>query len=339
MTTSASPTDDKDKNFPRASREGAGSCRRHEIIFTHGGGRFANQLMLFGHLIALVEECPDLSVCNFSFWPYATLCNGTEQNPFCRYPFRTNPTVSIARVHQALFQLVPTRLVLPLSRLIAHSMHLVAWHRATDHKNDIVDLSDPAVRRSFRECSWSLQAGWKFRDWTAFEKHADAIRDFLRPAKQFAAPSEKFLEKIRQSHAVVIGLLMRQTDYRGWAGGKYFRTSAKYRQIIDSLWERFGSDSAILLTSDERQDQSLFNHPNIYWAGGTAGAGHFMNSFSQLSMCDIVVSVPSTFAAWAAFLGNTSLLCCAGDIGSETLMAKSLLDARTHKDYGEAMFW
>ena len=26
------------------------------VVFTHGGGRFGNQLMLFGHLIALAEE-------------------------------------------------------------------------------------------------------------------------------------------------------------------------------------------------------------------------------------------------------------------------------------------
>src|SRR5688572_18366686 len=55
------------------------------IILTHGGGRFGNQLIQFGHLLAMAEEQGDLDLINYSFWPYADLCAGTSVNPLCFY--------------------------------------------------------------------------------------------------------------------------------------------------------------------------------------------------------------------------------------------------------------
>jgi hypothetical protein len=320
----------------------SGLHHKSQIIFTHIGGRFANQLMVFGHLIALAEEDRDLSICNFSFWPYARYCAGTERNPLCLYPPRKSRFAAVGRVHEVLYRVVPDRFVPPLSRGLAHTMHALAPSRALDHKNEVVDLSHPSVRRQFHSHPWSLCAGWKLRDWDAFERHSHLIRNFLKPAERFAAPSRAFMQTIRKESPFVIGLLMRQTDYRRWADGKYFFPAATYRRVIDALWERFGSTAHILVTSDERQDRSLFKHPNIHWATGTAGRGHFMESFTQLSMCDLVVSVPSTFATWAAFLGNTSLLCCADNVSgllSEPIMSNPLLEARTHVHYGQSMFW
>ncbi len=316
--------------------------RKHQIIFTHGGGRFANQLMLYAHLIAFAEDCPEISVCNLSFWPYAHLCTGTAKNPLCLYPPQKSRFESVVRLNQCVYRAVPNRLISPLSRLLGQTLHLAAWNRATDYKNAAADLREAGVRQEFHRHPWKLLAGWKIRDWDAFDQHSKAIRGFLQPAVRFAAPSRSLIEKLRQQHPTVVGLLMRQTDYRGWAGGKYFRSSQEYREIIDVLWQRFGPDAAILVTSDERQDPSLFKHPNIHWATGTAGRGHFMESFSQLGMCDVVVSVPSTFAAWAAFLGNTSLLCCAGEVAAlsdEPIMSNPLLDARDHEHFGRSMFW
>lgn len=314
----------------------------HRLIFTHGGGRFANQLMLFGHLIALVEDCPELSVCNFSFWPYAKFCAGTAANPLCLYPRTTSSADVAGRLVQAVYALTPQRLVPPLSRGIAYLLHGLTGRRKIDFGDEVAELGQESVRALLTEHSWMLLAGWKLRDWDAFDRHAQAIRAFLQPASRFRKPSHEFMVKLRQRHPRVIGLLMRQTDYRGWFGGRYFRTSRQYREIIDALWERFGQDTVILVSSDESQDRHLFSHPNIQWSTGTKGSGHFMESFCQLGMCDLVVSVPSTFAAWAAFLGDTSLLCCADGptaVVDEAVMENALLDTRNHTHYGQAMFW
>jgi len=326
----------------KTMRPGSNHTVQHRIVFTHGGGRFANQLMLFGHLIAMIEECPELSVCNFSFWPYAKLCAGTERNPLCVYPPTRSKYESVGRLTQAVYAGTPQRFVPPLSRGIAHLMHFLAHRRRINFSEDVADLGDRSVRRMLTEHSWVLLAGWKLRNWAAFERNAQAIRSFLQPAPQFRKPSHEFMAKLRQQHPRVIGLLMRQTDYRGWFGGRYFRTSLEYREIIDALWERFGEDTVILVSSDESQDPHLFSHPNIQWATGTKGSGHFMESFCQLGMCDLVVSVPSTFAAWAAFLGDTPLLCCADGpsaVAAEPMMENALLDARNHTHCGQAMFW
>ena len=63
------------------------------VIFTHGGGRFGNQLLQFGHLIALTEDQRHLSLVNCSFWPYGISARH-ERKPvlFLRPPGR--PPVS-----------------------------------------------------------------------------------------------------------------------------------------------------------------------------------------------------------------------------------------------------
>lgn len=312
------------------------------IVFTHGGGRFANQLMLFGHLIALVEECPDLSICNYSFWPYANLCNGTERNPLCLYPAQPSRFTALANSYRLISAPIPTFLQPAFSRSIGQLMHVLKTRDAIDYVNDAADLADPAVRHRFRQRPWTLLAGWKLRDWIAFQRHSATIRTFLRPADRYVTQGFEYVQSLRKSHRMVIGLLMRQTDYRRWNHGEFFLPSQQYRLIIDHLWKRFGDDALILVTSDERQDKTLFDHPHIRWMSGTAGGGHFMQSFCQLGLCDLVVSVPSTFAAWAAFIGQVPFLCCAGDVESlanEPIMSNPLLDALGHRHFGKAMFW
>jgi hypothetical protein len=39
-----------------------------------------------------------------------------------------------------------------------------------------------------------------------------------------------------------------------------------------------------------------------------AQGGHFVESMTELSLCDVIVSPPSTFAGWAAFLGQVPQL-------------------------------
>jgi len=316
--------------------------RRRQIVFTHGGGRFANQLMLFGHLIGLVEECPELSLCNFSFWQYSDCCEGTLGNPRCFYPAPLDTGQSLGnQAYRFLSRVAPGRVQRRMHDAVAGLVHLVATGRSISLGEQALDLADSRLREQFVRNTTTILAGWNLRDWDAFATHAETIRAFLRPPASYRDSARERVSMLRGKSPMVVGLLMRQTDYRLWRKGQYFLSSVDYRAVIDEIWVRFGADTQILLTSDQAQDESLFRHGRIAWGAGTYGRGHFLESFAEFGECDLVVSVPSTFAAWAAFLGKRPLLCLPGkgdQLHRERAMPESLIQARLHPLFQHAVY-
>src|SRR5579864_4476042 len=112
-----------------------------EIIFTRGGGRFANQLMNFGHLIGLAEEYPGLRITDYAFWPYADLCNGTEHNPQCAYPPRVGPGLWV-RPAAAVRGLVWKRRQIAAHRVIGMALHKIMRWRSLDASSIAPDGSE-----------------------------------------------------------------------------------------------------------------------------------------------------------------------------------------------------
>jgi hypothetical protein len=139
---------------------------------------------------------------------------------------------------------------------------------------------------------------------------------------------------------VRVGLLIRQTDYRVFAP-QFFFTWQVYRTFITQLRQRFGPRSAIVVATDETQPPGVFDDLGVTWCTGEkAGNGHYMESFAELALCDVVASVPSTFSAWAAFFANKPILpICAADDDLRTvpLLERHLLDAHNHWAFYEAV--
>jgi len=57
------------------------------------------------------------------------------------------------------------------------------------------------------------------------------------------------------------------------------------------------------IASDEEQDLSIFEKHNFFFR-----SGHPLENLYSLSKCDYLLSVPSSFAGWAHFIGETPLL-------------------------------
>ena len=57
------------------------------------------------------------------------------------------------------------------------------------------------------------------------------------------------------------------------------------------------------IASDEEQDLSTFEKHNFFFR-----SGHPLENLYSLSKCDYLLSVPSSFAGWAHFIGETPLL-------------------------------
>jgi len=302
--------------------------------------------MMFGHLIALAEEHPDLQIIDYAFWPYADLCAGTEGNPGCAYPPQPGATIG-TRFMSVARRLTWRRRRAAMHNIVGLIMNKMRSRRLLDYNglpgdgSVVIQLGGQEFLDLARGRGTTLLAGWFMRDWGLFEKHHEAIRRFLAPAERFRRVAEPFIAGLRKRHDVLVGLLIRQDDYRLWADGKFFFTTAQYRSFMAQLRTRFGPRAAIVIATDEVQPPGAYDEFGVtFCTGEKAGPGHYQESMAELSMCDIVASVPSTFAAWAAFFGNRPILpiSAAEDNLTETpLLPRNLLDAWRHPGFRQSV--
>ena len=62
---------------------------RHQLIYTHGGGRLGNQVIRFAHWIAWAQaQAGEIEVLNAAFWPHAADFALWREHPGCVFPVR-----------------------------------------------------------------------------------------------------------------------------------------------------------------------------------------------------------------------------------------------------------
>lgn len=282
--------------------------------YSHGGGRFGNQMLRFAHLIAWVEEHRDrIELVNLAVWPYMHLVAAHDISPAGIYPPRRSWLDTFARV----VGLLPEK--------VGRGAFTAARRKVLDAKGDRfrgkpiirvaddgpgVDLASPEFLELCTADGGAWIIGWRISSWPLVRKHGDAIRRHLAVRDSMAAPGYRLVDEARRGCDVLIGVLCRQTDYRVFFGGRYFIDQplmARKMQAIAAFHP--GKRVRFVLTGDEPIDVAHFQGLDVVVATGSQGmGGHFVESIAALSRCDLVVGAPSTFAAWAAFLGHKRYL-------------------------------
>jgi hypothetical protein len=178
-----------------------------------------------------------------------------------------------------------------------------------DEAGEQIDLESPLFTATISRSRVTTCRGWKIACWRLFEEQQTELRQFFLPAAPFLRHAREFIEPIRNRYDVVAGLLIRQSDYRIWHDGRFHFSSIQYANWIRELVDLYGERRvAVIIASDEWQDPSVFSGLPCYFATGSVNAGgHWFESFAQLSLCDFILSPPSTFSAAAAFTGEIPL--------------------------------
>ena len=313
------------------------------LVLLSSGGRYGNQLMAFSHLIALAEEYPEFKILNVSFWEYSALAEGTVDQARCAYPATArSPWFLPSWLPKARAVIAPKSSRHILNRgyrffLSQIAPKLMPSKTITCNGSRMPALGSEQFLERIRKRDYFFLNGFDFRDWELLAKHQSKVREFLRPPKRFSHPAHQFIDEKRRNHKELIGVLVRQDDYRVWGDGDFFYSSAQYRTFLEQLSKRFGADAGFVIATDEAQDPKCFEGLPAYWCTGEkAGPNHYLESMVELSLCDIIVSVPSTFSAWAAFFGNKPILPLGRGEQSllETpLLADHLFGARLHPTF------
>lgn len=287
----------------------------HTVIYTHGAGRLGNQILRFAHWMAWVRaQEGQVEVLDLAFWPYADYFAMWREYPGCVFPARPGRADRLARWRAALpgwlRQRSENRDRLP--RIVhAAGRWRPGWQAIAlgNGEGEVIDLGDPAFFTRVARCAVTTCSGWKISSWRLFAEQQAELREFFRPAPEFARRAQEFMAPLRARHDVVAGLLIRQSDYRTWADGSFFFPTPTYVAWIRQLLDLHpGRRVAVVVASEEWQDPALFAGLPCHFATGCVGAGgHWFENFAELSLCDFVISAPSTFGAAAAFVGAVPL--------------------------------
>lgn len=147
-----------------------------------------------------------------------------------------------------------------------------------------------------------------FTDWTKFAKpellykHYSLIKEYFDFKYEH---KEKCLQCLKnQKGRVLVAVHLRKVDYREWHGGKYYFNDAEYILMMKKLYEE-NPDIQFYVFSNEQIDEEVFKETNLPVSimRGTA-----MEDLCCMSLCDYIVGPPSTYSAWAGYIGNKKLL-------------------------------
>ena len=311
------------------------------VIYTHGAGRLGNQVLRFLHWIAWVRANQEaVEVLDFAFWQTARYFSVWHEHPGCVFPVRAGRADSLAR----LLSMLPERAVQwadgrwllqkwvhKLGRASPRSQALAL----DDQAGERIDLEAPEFLSSVQSHTLSTCSGWQIACWKYVAEQQDTLREWFRPAADWRRRSEEFIAELRTKHDLVVGLLIRQSDYSTWHDGRFLFSTVQYAQWIRQLLDlNLGRNPVVVVASEAWQDPEVLRGlPCVFAPGARNLAGHWFDSFVTLSLCDFVISPPSTFSAVAAFVGSIPLLPLTSNaqkLSSAELMSNALIDAARH---------
>ena len=122
---------------------------------------------------------------------------------------------------------------------------------------------------------------WSYRNREALVHEADKIRKFFTPIRMFEAP-------VLSEGEVLVGVHKRRGDYKEFQNGRYYYDDAVYetnKEAVRTILEGRGLKVRFLEfpLREALEDQWL------------------------MSRCDYLIGPPSTFSAWASFMGEVPL--------------------------------
>jgi hypothetical protein len=270
-------------------------------------GRLGNRLALFANLIAFAEE-HGYRLINFTFHSYAALFESTRRDVFCRYPAAKGPSW-LDVVPGVAGAIRKTRILYHAVRGISvlNEKWPVFGRKVVTLREQrgqlMILLETPEVQAQIEDAKVVFVYGWIFRAPAAMRRHAERVRAYFRPIEAYERASGLAVERLRREAEVIIGVHIRQGDYRHWKKGSCFFTMSQYTAWMHELAEQFpGKRVSFLVCSDEPRRQDEFPGVSVGF-----GPGSPMGDLYALAKCDYILGPVSSYSQWASFYGNKPL--------------------------------
>jgi len=144
--------------------------------------------------------------------------------------------------------------------------------------------------------------GWLFRNPVGIIKYRQKILKFFKPKKYLTEKVNNFVNPLKSNYEEIIGIHIRQGDYKNFDDGKYFFGQNKIREMLNNFLLNFNKNKEkilFIICSDGNIDEKIFNNLNIKISRNSAIEDLFI-----LASTNLIIGSNSTFGAFASYLGN-----------------------------------
>jgi hypothetical protein len=272
--------------------------RRRILVVVDNPGRLGNLITRHAHLLAHAVETGD-AVVDYSFLNASVHFPNLNRNLLQGYPMVSTPGVPGLWL-RAWFKVFRGCVRL---RRRAFWRKALPWlgHVTAIYPKEL-GLDTEEYRRQSAPYKVLLLEGYLFTCRSACAKHrALTRRQFYLAPKEFA-PLKAELDAWRGEDCL-IGVHLRQGDFREYDGGKFFYTVEEYAAAMRAA-ERALAPRRVrfIVCSDEPQQESSFAGMRVRISQAT----HWQD-FIKLSLCDRLIGTMSTFVRTASFLREVPL--------------------------------
>ncbi len=268
------------------------------VIIASKAGRLGNRLFQSAYFMANALA-HGYQLLNPALGEYAAFFEGSAKDPFCGFPetkAQMDPEVA-AQCREILEPLSG------LTGILALRGKTLDIRRTLDSVDGIYDLNGLEFTSLLQEARFLAVKGWKFRDDANLVRHHEVIARYFQPIASFRKPVEEMLSEARALGDEVIGVHIRQGDYREWKGGVHYFETEQY-----ALWMREcallnpSKKVVFIICASNPVDSSCFRGLKV-----VMGHGSVIGDLYALSLCDRIMGPPSTFSTWASFHGRRPL--------------------------------
>jgi hypothetical protein len=269
------------------------------IILTHRFGRLGNRLLMTAHLLAYALKSQHILI-DWGLAEYAPYFVGTASDPYVfRFPPRRDIWNHIPVNQQWLKNTIYTgvRAVRKLVHLYPQLQPYVqVLPEPGKHWGNPLIIDDLVIKKAL------FIRGWYVRAPRCFVQYQQQIRECFTPLPVYQQRIQEFLQPLRDTYDVIVGLHIRAGDYRlygGFHGLDIWRIAME--QMVNEL---AGKRVGFIIVSDEnfRDQQDRFAGFSVHF-----GSGHVIEDLYTLAQADYIIAPPSTYSNWAAFYGRVPI--------------------------------
>jgi hypothetical protein len=148
--------------------------------------------------------------------------------------------------------------------------------------------------------------GFHFSAKDLVAKHKEKICQILDFSRSVKEPIDQLFKEVRKKYSLILGVHIRENDFKDFYEGKYFVPLKHYMRFIDQIKKlKYEESLGVLICSDSSKilKQVEQRYPDYILPKGSVAEDMY-----ALSQCNYILGPQATsMSAWAAYLGNTKL--------------------------------
>lgn len=265
------------------------------VILKTNQGRLANQLWNYASIFAYAAE-RKVTCDNPAFFRYAYLFESVS-SAWWSFSMKNTFISNIARVVYELY-----------ARIVC-ALHKEKVLTASEDF-ELPPTTNTNVKQMERLAEVEMQDtiymnGWLFRNTEGLKKFHKEITTLLTPKQIYRVYGDELMAKLRTNAMHIIGVHIRQGDYRVWEGGVHYvspeHAKEKMLAYIQTHEHLTKENTCFVVCSDENISSDIFSGINVVIASKTP-----VEDLCTLSKTDAIIGSHSTFGPWAAYYGDIS---------------------------------